>query len=107
MQNSVNSKVYIIEGSTACMQVLEIGDDISSMVQADDVRGTGSFDLIVTTDSGEIVLLGLPDTVPYHPLNTHSRPGAYVHRCSASSGIFVHEYSRHYRDVLGIHIPIT
>ena len=73
MQNSVNSKVYIIEGSTACMQVLEIGDDISSMVQADDVRGTGSLDLIVTTASGEIVLLGLPDTVPYHHIHVQER----------------------------------
>ena len=86
MQNSVNSKVYIIEGSTACMQVLEIGDDISSMVQADDVRGTGSLDLIVTTASREIVLLGLPDTVPYHPLNTYSRPGAYT--CSVCPSMF-------------------
>ena len=134
----VGSTINIIEGSTSCEQRLDLGDTIPSMVQADDIHGTGGVDLgacvslsyllryfniipssytrfyeVVTTVRGEIITLE-SDSVPFHPLNTHSAgaarsPGSnsQAHGFSASQGIFVHPISRQYRDVLGVYLPVT
>jgi len=110
----LGSTLHIIEGSTSCEQTVDVGDNIPSMVQADDVHGTGGLDLVVTTSRGEILTLE-SDVVPYHPLNVWSAgvsraPGsgnAQAHGFSSSQGIFVHPISRQFRDVLGIYIPIT
>jgi len=109
----VGSTINIIEGSTSCEQRLDLGDTIPSMVQADDIHGTGGVDLVVTTAQGEIITLE-SDSVPFHPLNTHSAgaarsPGSnsQSHGFSASQGIFVHPISRQYRDVLGVYLPVT
>jgi len=101
------SNLHIIEGISGCIQVIHIGDGITSMVQVDDVSGTGTLDLIVTTTTGEILTLDVPDHIPFHPLNVRSRPGVPVHGFSASSGIFVHEQSRVYRQVLGMPLLVT
>ncbi len=108
------SSLHIIEGSTSCEQTIDLGKAIPSMVQADDVHGTGGLDLVVTTVRGEILTLE-SDVVPYHPLNVWSAgvsraPGsgnAQTHGFSSSQGIFVHPISRQFRDVLGIYVPIT
>lgn len=110
----IGSTLHIIEGSTSCEQTVDVGDSIPSMVQADDVHGTGGLDLVVTTSQGEILTLE-SDVVPYHPLNVWSAaasraPGsgnAHAHGFSSSRGIFVHPVSRQFRDILGIYVPIT
>lgn len=110
------TKLFIIEGSTGCTQTMNMGDEISSMVQVDDVHGNGNLDLVVTTRSGEIMTLEVSDKVPYHPLNfwnhgsRRSRQGGnnMVHGYSASSGIYIHRESRQYnRDVLGLFVDVT
>ena len=110
----LGSTLHIIEGSTSCEQTIDVGDSIPSMVQADDVHGTGGLDLVVTTSQSEILTLE-SDVVPYHPLNVWSAgvtraPGSHnamAHGFSSSQGIFVHPISRQFRDILGIYVPIT
>jgi len=103
----IQSNLHIIDGISGCIQVINIGDGIASMVQVDDVSGTGTLDLIVRTTTGEILTLEVPDDIPFHPLNVRSRPGVPVHSFSASSGIYVHEHSRGYRQVLGMPLVFT
>jgi len=110
----LGSSLHIIEGSTACSQTVDVDDTIPSMVQADDVHGTGGLDLVVTTSRGEILTLE-SDTVSYHPLNVWNAgvtraPGssnAQAHGFSSTQGIFVHPMSRVWRDILGVYVPIT
>ncbi|CAN0507609.1 unnamed protein product, partial [Ectocarpus sp. 12 AP-2014] len=64
---SEDGHVYVIEGATACVNKIDLGERMRSMVLADDVDGDGTLDLIVGTMSGEVVALSA--NVPYHPLN--------------------------------------
>ncbi|KAL3909410.1 MAG: hypothetical protein SGILL_008098, partial [Bacillariaceae sp.] len=107
----VETHLVIIEGGSGCLQSMEIGEDIVSMVQADDVHGTGKLDLVVSTSSGNVVTLEFQ--APYHPLNvwnggeSRGRTGGAAHGYSASQGIFVHEVSRQFRDIFGVYVPVT
>ncbi|KAG7355106.1 FG-GAP repeat-containing protein [Nitzschia inconspicua] len=107
----VDTHLVIVEGGSGCVQSIEIGEDILSMVQADDVHGTNKLDLVVSTITGNVVTL--ESQAPYHPLNVwnggelRSRTGGSAHGYSASQGIFVHEVSRQYRDIFGVYIPVT
>jgi len=77
----------------------------------DDVHGTNKLDLVVATESGNIVTL--ESMASYHPLNTwthgevRGRSNLHAHGYSASQGIFVHEVSRQFRDVFGVYVPVT
>ena len=108
----VGSNLYIIEAGSGCTQVISVGEEITSMVQADDVHGTNNIDLVISTKAGNIVTLESP-AVPYHPLNVwnsgevRGRRNNFAHGFSASQGIFVHEMSRQYRDIFGVYVPIT
>lgn len=109
----LGQNLHIIEGATSCTEIIDVGDNIPSMIMADDVHGTGGLDLVVTTAKGEILTLE-SDVVPYHPLNVWSAgvsrsPGsnAQTHGFSSKQGIFVHHISRQYRDILGVFLPIT
>jgi hypothetical protein len=90
---------------------MEIGEDIVSMVQADDVHGTNKLDLVVSTVSGNVVTLEF--NAPFHPLNvwnggtSRGRTGVAAHGYTASQGIFVHEVSRQFRDIFGVYVPVT
>merc|ERR1719253_394603 len=83
------------------------------MVQVDDVHGTGSLDLIVTTSLGQVLTLEASNTVPFHPLNVwnsgpvRSRINGHAQGYSATSGIFVHERSRSFRRYQGIFVKVT
>jgi len=109
----INDFLYIIEGGTGCAQTINVGDTIPSMVQVDDVHGTGALDLIVTTASGQILTLEASDQVPFHPLNVwgtgpvRSRINGHAQGYSATSGIFVHDRSRTYKNWLGIYVVVT
>ncbi|KAL3938023.1 MAG: hypothetical protein SGBAC_006980 [Bacillariaceae sp.] len=107
----IGGNVIIMEAGSGCSQSVSIGEDVHAMVQADDVHGTGSLDLVITSASGNI--LTLEGKSPFHPLNVwnngevRGRYNGLAHGYSASQGIFVHEVSRQYRDVFGVWIPIT
>ena len=109
----IKDSLYIIEGGTGCTQTIKVGDTIPSMVQVDDVHGTGALDLIVTTASGQVLTLEASDAVPFHPLNVwntgpvRSRVNGHAQGYSASSGIFIHERSRTYKNWLGIYVMVT
>ncbi|GAX27828.1 hypothetical protein FisN_13Hh065 [Fistulifera solaris] len=104
-------QLYIIEGGSGCTQSVAIGDQVTAMVQADDVHGTGRLDLVVATSSGKIITL--ESNSPWHALNTwthgelRGRENAHAHGYSASQGIFVHDVSRGFMDILGIYVPVT
>jgi len=108
----IGTNLYIIEGGSGCTQMISIGEEISAMVQADDVHGTNNIDLVISTKSGSIITLDSP-AVPYHPLNVwnsgevRSRRNNFAQGFSASQGIFVHERSRQYRDIFGVYVPVT
>lgn len=105
------NNLYVIEGYSGCTQEVVIGEDIAAMVQVDDVHGTNLLDLVVATESGNIITL--ETQAPYHPLNTWSfgevrgRSNMHAHGYSASQGIFVHATSRQYRDIFGVYVPTT
>jgi len=108
----VGKDVFIIEGGSGCAHPVPIGDEVTAMVQADDVHGTGNLDLVVSTASGNIVTLDSPG-VPYHPLNVwnngevRNQGNTFAHGFSASQGIYVLDVSRQYRDIFGIYVPVT
>lgn len=103
--------LYVIEAGSGCSQRVSIGDTVSSMVQVDDVHGTNRLDLVVATESGNIITLESPS--PYHPLNIwnrgeiRGRTNGHSHGYSASQGIFVHEVSRQFVDIFGVYVPVT
>lgn len=104
-------KLFIIEGGSGCTQSVAIGDQVTAMVQADDVHGTGKIDLVIATSSGKIITL--ESNSPWHALNTwthgelRGRENAHAHGYSASQGIYVHDVSRGFMDILGIYVPVT
>jgi len=108
----IGSNLYIIEGGSGCTQMISIGEEITAMVQADDVHGTNNIDLVISTKTGNIITLDSP-AVPYHPLNVwnsgevRGRRNNFAQGFTASQGIFVHEMSRQYRDIFGVYVPIT
>ena len=103
----LQSMLYIIEGGSGCCNAKNMNFEVHAMAQIDDMHGTETLDLVLTSTTGDVYTLDLPDVVPYHPLNVHPRPGVYVHGSSASAGIFVHNMDRKYRDVLGVVFYIT
>lgn len=104
-------KLYIIEAGSGCSQMVSIGDKVEAMVQVEDVHATNRLDLVISTLTGEIITL--ESATPYHPLNTwtngelRGRMNAHAHGYSASQGIYVHEASRQFVDILGVYVPIT
>jgi len=107
----VGSNLIVIEAGSGCTQSISIGQEILAMVQVDDVHGTNSLDLVITTASGNVITL--ESQAPFHPLNTwnhgemRGRMNAFSHGYSASQGIFVHDISRQFRDIFGVYVPVT
>ena len=107
----MDTRLHIIEAGSGCIQTITIGEEIVSMVQADDVHGTNNLDLVVSTTAGNIVTL--ESQSPFHPLNTWSQGdnrspmNSATHGFSAPQGIFVHDVSRQYRDIFGVYVPVT
>jgi hypothetical protein len=103
--------LFIVEGYSGCTQKVSIGEEVSAMVQVDDVYATNKLDLVIATESGNVVTLG--STAAYHPLNTwtggevRGRGNLHAHGYSASQGIFVHAVSRQFVDIFGVYVPVT
>lgn len=51
---SEDGHVYVIEGATGCVNKIDLGERVRSMVLTDDVDGDGTLDLVVGTMSGEV-----------------------------------------------------
>jgi hypothetical protein len=103
----LQSALYIFEGGSGCCQSIKMDFEVHAMAQVDDMHGSESLDLVLTSTAGGVYTMDLPEIVPYHPLNAHPRPGLYVHGYSSSAGIFVHNIDRKYRDVLGVVFFLT
>ena len=107
----VQNSVVVMEGASGCAQTISVGSEVSAMVQADDIHGSGGIDLVITTSVGSVITL--KSSIPFHPLNVWNRGetrggmNAFAHGYSASQGIFVHGVSREYRDIFGVYIPVT
>jgi hypothetical protein len=107
----VDTTLHVIEAGSGCIQSISIGEEIVSMVQADDVHGTNNLDLVVSTASGNIITF--ESQSPFHPLNTWNHGetrgpvNSFAHGYSATQGIFVHDVSRQYRDIFGVYLPVT
>jgi hypothetical protein len=103
--------LYIIDATSGCTHPVSVGEVVAAPVQVDDVHGTNKLDLVVATESGNVITL--ESQTPYHPLNvwnngeTRGRFGGSVHGYSAPQGIYVHEMSRQYVDVFGIYVHVT
>lgn len=103
--------LFIVEGYSGCTQKISIGEEISAMVQVDDVHATNKLDLVIATESGNIVTL--ESMASYHPLNTwtggevRGRSNLHAHGYSATQGIFVHAVSRQFADIFGVYVPVT
>jgi len=107
----IGEDLIIVEAGSGCTQTFGVGEEMVAMVQVDDVHGTNSLDLVVSTTSGNIITM--ESSAPYHPLNVwnsgemRGRMNTYAQGYSASQGIFVHSVSREYRDIFGVFVPVT
>lgn len=96
---SFDGYLYLIDGPTACADVIDVGETSYSMVLADNVDGGDDLDLIVTTMNGNVFCFSTP--AQYHPLKSWSSqnqgrnvPAARLRR----EGIYALPSSRAFRD---------
>lgn len=101
---SFDGYLYLIEGSSGCADVVDIGETSYTMVLADNVDGGDDLDLIVTTMNGNVFCFSTPS--PHHPLkewrssNQGRNNAAYRYN---RQGIYVKHGSRAFRDEEGKH----
>ncbi|KAL0916268.1 hypothetical protein M5K25_013763 [Dendrobium thyrsiflorum] len=99
---SFDGYLYLIDGSSACTDVVDIGETVYSMVLADNVDGGDDLDLIVSTMNGNVLCFSTAS--PHHPLKEwrssnqgRNNPGIRYDR----EGIYVSHASRTFRDEEG------
>ncbi|KAL5217736.1 hypothetical protein ABZP36_018420 [Zizania latifolia] len=101
---SFDGYLYLIEGSSGCADVVDIGETSYTMVLADNVDGGDDLDLIVTTMNGNVFCFSTPS--PHHPLkewkssNQGRNNAAYRYN---REGVYVKHGSRTFRDEEGKH----
>ncbi|XP_039144805.1 LOW QUALITY PROTEIN: protein DEFECTIVE IN EXINE FORMATION 1 [Dioscorea cayenensis subsp. rotundata] len=101
---SFDGYLYLIDGSTACADVVDIGETSYSMVLADNVDGGDDLDLIVTTMNGNVFCFSTPS--PHHPLKEWRSPNQGRNNAAFRfnrEGIYVSHASRAFRDEEGKH----
>ncbi|XP_015897105.1 protein DEFECTIVE IN EXINE FORMATION 1 [Ziziphus jujuba] len=99
---SFDGYLYLIDGATSCVDVVDIGETSYSMVLADNVDGGDDLDLIVTTMNGNVFCFSTP--APHHPLNAWRSPNQGRNNVAnryKREGIFVSHSSRGFRDEEG------
>lgn len=96
--------LYLIDGSTACADVVDIGETAYTMVLADNIDGGDDLDLVVSTMNGNVFCFSTPS--PHHPLkewrsfNQGRNNAASRHN---REGIYITSGSRAFRDEEGKH----
>ncbi|XP_066334548.1 protein DEFECTIVE IN EXINE FORMATION 1-like [Miscanthus floridulus] len=99
---SFDGYLYLIEGSSGCADVVDIGETSYTMVLADNVDGGDDLDLIVTTMNGNVFCFSTQSS--HHPLkewrssNQGRNNAAYQYN---REGIYVKHGSRTFRDEEG------
>lgn len=99
---SFDGYLYLIDGPTACADVVDIGETSYSMVLADNVDGGDDLDLIVTTMNGNVYCFSTPAS--HHPLKAWRSPSQGKNHLASRynrQGIFVSHSSRAFRDEEG------
>ncbi|XP_077238805.1 protein DEFECTIVE IN EXINE FORMATION 1-like [Tasmannia lanceolata] len=99
---SFDGYLYLIEGPTACADVVDIGETSYSMALADNIDGGDDLDLIVTTMNGNVFCFSTP--VPHHPLKAWKSPNQGRNNVATRynrEGIYVSPTSRAFRDEEG------
>ncbi|KAJ6829401.1 protein DEFECTIVE IN EXINE FORMATION 1 [Iris pallida] len=101
---SFDGYMYLIDGSTACADVVDIGETSYSMVLADNVDGGDDLDLIVSTMNGNVFCFSTPS--PHHPLKEWRSSNQGRNNVASRynrEGIYVSHASRSFRDEEGKH----
>ncbi|CAL9198700.1 protein DEFECTIVE IN EXINE FORMATION 1-like isoform X1 [Musa acuminata AAA Group] len=101
---SFDGYLYLIDGSTACADVVDIGETSYTMVLADNVDGGDDLDLVVTTMNGNVFCFSTPS--PHHPLKEWRSPNQGRNNVAVRSnreGIYISHASRAFRDEEGKH----
>ncbi|KAK1264742.1 hypothetical protein QJS04_geneDACA011425 [Acorus gramineus] len=99
---SFDGYLYLIDGSTACADVVDIGETSYSMVLADNVDGGDDLDLIVTTMNGNVFCFSTPS--PHDALKAWKSSNAGRNNAAYRynrEGIHVTPSSRAFRDEEG------
>ncbi|XP_068638086.1 protein DEFECTIVE IN EXINE FORMATION 1 [Aristolochia californica] len=101
---SFDGYLYLIDGATACADVVDIGETSYSMVLAENIDGGDDLDLIVSTMNGNVFCFSTP--APHHPLKAwrsdNQGRNNYASRYNRE-GIYVSPSSRAFRDEEGKH----
>ncbi|KAH7423955.1 hypothetical protein KP509_12G082900 [Ceratopteris richardii] len=92
--SSFDGYLYLIDGPTACADVVDVGETSYTMVLADNVDGGDDLDLIVTTMNGNVFCFSTP--APYHPLRNQGRSNLASR--IRHEGIYATSGSRSFRD---------
>lgn len=71
---SEDGHVYVIEGATGCVNKIDLGERVLSMVLADDLDGDETLELVVGTASGEVICKSVSPTVSKYGGRRHSSP---------------------------------
>ncbi|XP_042393063.1 protein DEFECTIVE IN EXINE FORMATION 1-like [Zingiber officinale] len=96
---SFDGYLYLIDGTTGCPDVVDIGETSHSMVLADNVDGGHDLDLIVTTMNGNVYCFSTASS--HHPLKEWRSPNQGRNNVAARNyreGIFISHASRAFRD---------
>ncbi|ESL10227.1 FG-GAP repeat protein [Trypanosoma rangeli SC58] len=94
--------LYIVSGTTGCVDSIDINEKSSTMVLADDMTGNGKLDLVVSTLSGSVMVFETPAT--FHPLKAWDSRVKSTNGFTASEGyvgVLIHPSSRVSRDIRG------
>ncbi|CAD7696447.1 unnamed protein product [Ostreobium quekettii] len=100
--------MYAIDGETACVEAVDVGETSYSMVLADDLNDDGKMELVVATMNGNVYMFETGGD--YHPLKTWPAQVQSVNGMVARHrwvGIYALKSSRVRRDVRGDKVEVT
>ncbi|PKA56153.1 hypothetical protein AXF42_Ash015638 [Apostasia shenzhenica] len=104
VSTSFDGYLYLIDGHSGCVDVVDIGETTYSMVLADNVDGGDDLDIVVTTMNGNVFCFSTPSS--HHPLkewrSSNQGRNLPVVRYNRE-GIYVLPASRTFRDEEGKH----
>lgn len=100
--------LYVVDGSTGCVNKVDIGEHSYAAVLADDLSEDNRLELLVSTMNGNLVALAT-DT-PYHPLNSlpaHGNGGGGLLFRMDYHGAYFAAQSHKFHGVVGDHIDMA